>query len=201
MKPIKRSLSAWQLGQLSVLAAASLAFPVQSAEPAPAAAAASAPKAETPLQSLPYTPSLDLSAMDRSVNPCENLHQFACGGWMKNNPIPDDQARWSVYAKVANENQRYLWGILDKLAQAPQGADTRTASQAKIGDYFAACMNEEAANAAGLAPLQPLLAKAGGKMLFPKYLTREQQDALESRPTELCRVMRRISEAELPADR
>ena len=40
MKPIKRSLSAWQLGQLSVLAAASLAFPVQSAEPAPAAKAA-----------------------------------------------------------------------------------------------------------------------------------------------------------------
>ncbi|TXH39763.1 MAG: M13 family peptidase [Burkholderiaceae bacterium] len=159
MKPIKRSLSAWQLGQLSVLAAASLAFPVQSAEPAPAAAAASAPKAETPLQSLPYTPSLDLSAMDRSVNPCENLHQFACGGWMKNNPIPDDQARWSVYAKVANENQRYLWGILDKLAQAPQGADTRTASQAKIGDYFAACMNEEAVAQAGVTPLQPLLAR------------------------------------------
>ena len=46
-------------------------------------------------------PSLDLSAMDRSVNPRrELLHQFACGGWMKNNPIPDDQARWSVYAKV-----------------------------------------------------------------------------------------------------
>jgi hypothetical protein len=47
---------------------------------------------------------------------------------------------------------------------------------------------------------RPLLARAAGKMLFPKYLTREQQAALASRPTELCRVMRPVSEAELPRE-
>ena len=46
---------------------------------------------------------------------------------------------------------------------------------------------------------KPLNARVSGKILFPKYLTREQQQELLSRPTELCRIMRPISEAELPA--
>jgi len=41
-----------------------------------------------PLQSLPYTPGLDLNSMDRSADPCVDFYQFVCGGWMKNNPIP-----------------------------------------------------------------------------------------------------------------
>jgi len=125
---------------------------------------------ETPLTALPYTPSLDTTAMDRSVDPCEDLYQYACGGWLKNNPIPADQSRWGVYAKMANENQRYLWGILDKLAQ---GGSERTANQARMGDYFAACMNEDAANKAGLAPLQAQLARIdalGSKKHLPALL-------------------------------
>jgi endothelin-converting enzyme/putative endopeptidase len=114
---------------------------------------------EQPLAALPYTPSLDLPSMDRSVDPCEDFYQYACGGWIKNNPIPEDQARWSVYAKMAVENQRYLWGILDKLSD-PQGP--RNANQARMGDYFAACMDEEAARRQGLAPLRPLLAEIEG---------------------------------------
>ena len=87
-----------------------------------------------PLDVLPYTPGLDLSAMDRGTDPCADFYQHVCGGWVQHNPIPQDQAKWDVYRKLSQANQRYLWGILDKLAQAPQGADTRTASQAKIGD-------------------------------------------------------------------
>ncbi|MFG6412731.1 M13 family metallopeptidase [Roseateles sp. DC23W] len=109
---------------------------------------------ETPLDALPYTPSLDVTAMDRSADPCDDLYRFACGAWSQANPIPSDQSRWSVYAKAANENQRYLWGVLDKLA-AP--GERRSANQAKLGDYFSACMDEAAVQAAGLAPLQPWL--------------------------------------------
>lgn len=111
---------------------------------------------QRPLERLPYTPSLDTEAMDRSADPCEDLYQFACGGWMQRNPIPADQSRWSVYAKLADENRRYLWGILEKLAA---GGAERTPSQARIGDYFAACMDEDAVERRGLAPLKPWLAR------------------------------------------
>jgi len=109
---------------------------------------------ETPLDALPYTPSLDVTAMDRSADPCDDLYRFACGAWSKHNPIPADQSRWSVFAKMANDNQRYLWGVLNKLGDA---AAERSANQAKLGDYFASCMDEGAVQAAGLTGLQPLL--------------------------------------------
>jgi len=51
---------------------------------------------DTPLTELPYTPGLDVSAMDRTADPCQDLYQYSCGGWMKDNPIPGDQASWSV---------------------------------------------------------------------------------------------------------
>ncbi len=109
---------------------------------------------ETPLARLPYTPGLDPAAMDRSADPCVDFYQYACGGWMRDNPIPADQASWDVYRKLAQDNQRYLWGILDSLAKPARGRD---ATQRKIGDYFAACMDESAVELRGSAPLEPWL--------------------------------------------
>ncbi|HKX55486.1 MAG TPA: M13 family metallopeptidase N-terminal domain-containing protein, partial [Xanthomonadales bacterium] len=111
--------------------------------------------AEQATTSLPYTPSLDVTAMDRSANPCDNLYQYSCGGWIKNNPIPADQASWSTYGKLYVDNQRYLWGILQELAS---NTDQRSAGQAQLGDYFAACMNVDAIDQAGTSPLQAELA-------------------------------------------
>ncbi|MGC2297932.1 MAG: M13 family metallopeptidase [Acidobacteriaceae bacterium] len=120
----------------------------------PSCFAQSAPDpAEKPLTALPYSPSLDLADMDRTADPCVDFYQFVCGGWMKNNPIPSDQASWDVYAKLENDNRQYLWGILEEDAKAAH----RTPAQQKIGDYYAACMNTEAIDTRGLAPLQPEL--------------------------------------------
>jgi len=114
-----------------------------------------------PLQSMPYTPSLDVTNLDRSVDPCVDFYKFSCGGWEKNNPIPADQAGWSVYAKLGNENQQFLWGILEDDAKAPSGSSSspRTAVQQKVGDYFAACMNTTAIDALGDKPIEPELAR------------------------------------------
>ena len=109
---------------------------------------------QTPLKEFPYTPGLDVSAMDKTADPCVDFYQYSCGGWMKNNPIPPDQARWSVYGKLANDNQRYLWGVLEEAARPDA---KRTAVQKQIGDYFAACMDESAVNKIGISPLRPAL--------------------------------------------
>jgi len=111
--------------------------------------------AQQPLQAMPYSPSLDVTSMDKTVDPCVNFYQYSCGGWQKNNPIPADQAAWDVYAKLANDNQQFLWGILADDAKA----SNRTPIQQKVGDYFEACMNTAAIDAAGEQPIQPALAR------------------------------------------
>ena len=110
---------------------------------------------DRPLASLPYTPSLDPIFLDRSADPCVDFYKFACGNWIKQNPIPADQPRWDVYSKLTNENERYLWGLLEQAAKPAPG---RTPNQQKIGDYFNACMDEPAVEKAGIGPLQPELA-------------------------------------------
>jgi endothelin-converting enzyme/putative endopeptidase len=124
-----------------------------------AATAVSAQETEQPLKTFPYTPGLDVTAMDRTADPCVDFYQFSCGGWMKNNPIPADQPRWSVYGKLTQDNQRYLWGILDDLAKATGG---RSANEQKIGDYFGACMDEPTVEKLGARPLEPMLARIAG---------------------------------------
>jgi endothelin-converting enzyme/putative endopeptidase len=122
---------------------------------APAKSAVAKPEpaksAEAPLTALPYTPSLDVPSMDKSADPCVDFYQFTCGGWMKSNPIPPDQANWSVYGKLAQDNQRFLWGILQDLATKTAG---RTPQQQKIGDFFGACMDEAAIEKQGAKPLK-----------------------------------------------
>jgi putative endopeptidase len=117
--------------------------------------AAIAQTPETPLQSLPYGPSFDLTDMDRSANPCEDFYRYSCGGWLKKNPIPSDQSSWSVYSKLTQDNERFLWGILLDTAKPNPG---RSEVEREIGDFFAACMDEGAVEKAGAAPLQEELA-------------------------------------------
>ncbi len=111
-----------------------------------------------PITQLPYSPSLDTTSMDTSVSACDDFYKYACGGWNKKNPIPSDQASWDVYAKLAYDNQRFLWGVLEESAKP---SPTRTAAQEKIGDFYHACMDEAAIEKAGITPIQPWLSQIG----------------------------------------
>jgi len=106
------------------------------------------------LASLPYTPSFDASFLDRGVDPCVDFYKFACGNWIRLNPIPPDQARWDVYAKLHTDNLRFLWGILEQASKPSPG---RSPNEQKIGDYFSACMDETGIERAGAVPLEPEL--------------------------------------------
>ena len=97
-------------------------------------------------------PSLDLGAIDHAANPCDDFYQYACGTWMKNNPIPPDQSSWGRLSELQERNREILRQILEK-ASAP--APSRDADTQKIGDYYAACMDETTINRKGIQPLQP----------------------------------------------
>ena len=103
---------------------------------------------------LPYSPTLDVSSMDKSADPCVDLYHYSCGGWQKNNPIPPDQTSWSVYAKLYQDNLAFLRGMLE---QAAQPNEQRNAVTQKIGDFYAACMDESAVEKRGLSAIQPEL--------------------------------------------
>jgi len=103
---------------------------------------------------LPYSPSLDVTSMDKTVDPCVDLYTYSCGGWQKKNPIPPDQTSWSGYGKLYQDNLIFLRGILEEAA-ANKGDQTQAMQE--VGDFYGACMNESAVNQRGLAAIQPKL--------------------------------------------
>jgi len=111
-------------------------------------------KAQAGEAALPYTPSLDVNAMDRSADPCVDLYRFSCGGWQKNNPIPPDQTSWSVYGKLYQDNVKFLRGILEQAASDKGKRDLVTQ---EIGGFYASCVDEAAVEKRGVAAIRPQL--------------------------------------------
>ncbi len=110
--------------------------------------AASANAQPTPPKSIK---SFDLSAIDKTADPCVDLYQYACGNWVKENPLPADQALWDrSFTQVEERNRYLLWQELDAAARDP-----KTPLERQYGDYFAACMNTDLVDKKGLQPLDP----------------------------------------------
>ena len=97
---------------------------------------------------------LDPKLIDTSVDPCVNFYQYACGGWLKQNPIPSDESSYGRGTELDDQNQLVLKSILEKAAA---GGSERSANEQKIGDYYATCIDVNAVNQAGLKSLQPTL--------------------------------------------
>ncbi|HYL86009.1 MAG TPA: M13 family metallopeptidase [Candidatus Angelobacter sp.] len=116
------------------------------------AAAATAQTGGAP--ALPYSPSLNLNSMDKSIDPCQNFYKYACGRWQKENAIPADQTSWGIYGKLYQDNLNFLRGILE---QASNNAKQRDAVTQKIGDFYTSCMDEAGIEKSGLEPIKPEL--------------------------------------------
>jgi putative endopeptidase len=94
---------------------------------------------------------VDLGAMDRTVNPCQDFFKFACGNWMKQNPIPPQYAVWGRFQELADRNLEVLHQILEDSAQHQD----RSPLDQKIGAFYASCMDEAAADKKRDQPILP----------------------------------------------
>ncbi len=97
----------------------------------------------------------ELSNLDTSVAPCDNFYQYAIGGWLKGNPIPSTESRWSSFNVVTEGNNTRLRAILDEYA-AMTGAEKGTKEQ-QIGDFYKSAMDTAKLTELGASPIMPYM--------------------------------------------
>ena len=102
------------------------------------------------------TKSFDLRDLDKSVRPQDDFYRFANGGWVDNNPIPNDRASWASFDAVEEMNLERLRGILEKVSAKRH---TRGTNEQKLRDFWLEFINMEKRNKQGLTPLRGMLDK------------------------------------------
>lgn len=118
--------------------------------PAPTTAA---PSATTTPSSVVESSGVDATALDRSVPPCDDFYQYACGGWLKTAQIPSDEASWSrSFNGIRERNEALLRDILEAYAR---GEGTGDPYGKELGDFYGSCMDEAGIEKAGIEPLAP----------------------------------------------
>src|ERR1700736_2237349 len=109
------------------------------------------PQSATGSDRAPKLEHFDPAMVDTSLDPCQNFYQYACRKWNAANPIPADQAAWGTGSGLQYWNENILREAMEKAAAQ---TSNRTDYEQKIGDYWAACMDESGIETAGTRDLK-----------------------------------------------
>ncbi|MDP2187431.1 MAG: M13 family metallopeptidase [Sphingobacteriaceae bacterium] len=112
----------------------------------------------TQLQAQPLASGIPRENLDLSTTPCENFYQYAAGGWMKANPMPETESRWGSFNKLAKQNDEKIKVILDRLAKGSSPVAKGSPEQL-VGDFYRSALDTAALERLGTKPVQPYLAK------------------------------------------
>jgi putative endopeptidase len=118
--------------------------------------------------------------LDKAIDPCNDFYAFACSKWAAKNPIPADRSAWGRFNELQQRGEFIVRDILEKAAVA---STSRSASEQKIGDYYASCMDESA------------IEKSGAKVLEPDFVSIAAIKSKEELPKELVRLHREGTDA------
>lgn len=99
---------------------------------------------------------IDLTNLDNSVRPQDDFFSYACGGWMKKNPLPAAYSRYGSFDVLGEDNNKRINGILKELLS---GSYTKGSTEQKLSDLYKLSMDEARRNKEGVQPLMPLLNK------------------------------------------
>jgi putative endopeptidase len=131
------------------------------------------PVMQMPADTIKADPSVksgvDTTALDKTVSPCDDFYQYACGNWIKQTQIPGDEASWyRSFSVIHDRNEEILHQILEGYAKGENQSEPYAKA---LGDFYASCMDEAGIEKAGIKPLEPWL-KAIDGIKDPTSLTK-----------------------------
>ena len=98
------------------------------------------------------------SAMEESINPCDDFYLYSCGGWLQNNPIPDGKSSWTVDSILGDNILHTLKRIVENSTIAKR---TKSNAVRNVYKFYDSCKDEKAIKKLGPKPLIDMLNNVG----------------------------------------